>query len=274
MRTTYIYWFAHYKLAGPCVRYRGKYFLDQLKMQYNIQSSFVYPGYHYQNILHFIQVYFSALLFRRKDSVIVHSSPIIEHQRPKQKRNAVLTIGWIGFYNAHRENLMKIFLPALLQIDIPINFMLLGVTRSIHIQELHEALKGKENILIDIPEQVDWLDEDSVYAKVAGFDVGIAPLIDNPYNRAKSAFKLKQYLSCGIPVLGSRVGENKTVIQNGLNGFFCDTPEDYLKMILFFAHLQEEKYSEYCINAKLSSASFSMNKYCDSFMEFCQTLSV
>ncbi len=340
MDISYIYWFAHYNLAGPCVRYRGKYFLEQLKAGHKIESSFVFPGYQFLNILHFMDVYFSALLFRRRNSIIVFqkihtngiyanalkfllffqrkntiydiddayymkfppatvhhflrnslavitgslelrnyakkfnntvyiaSSPVIHHNQSKGKRNPVLVIGWVGFYNAHRENLMTVFFPALLQSDIKIKLILLGVTKAVHIQELMEYLKGKENISLEIPENIDWLDEESVYKLISGFDIGIAPLLDNGYNRAKSAFKLKQYLSCGIPVLGSNVGENKMVIQNGMNGFFCDTPEDYLRMIHFFNQLPEEEYSNYAANAKKSAALFSMEEYCDHFAKF------
>lgn len=38
------------------------------------------------------------------------------------------------------------------------------------------------------------------------FDVGIAPLIDIPFNRARSDIKLKEYAACGVPWLASPVG--------------------------------------------------------------------
>lgn len=41
---------------------------------------------------------------------------------------------------------------------------------------------------------------------VAGFDVGIAPLADVPFNRARSNVKLKEYAAAGVPWLASPVG--------------------------------------------------------------------
>jgi glycosyltransferase involved in cell wall biosynthesis len=43
-------------------------------------------------------------------------------------------------------------------------------------------------------------------ALVSGFDVGIAPLVDEPFNRARSNVKLKEYASLGIPWLASPIG--------------------------------------------------------------------
>src|SRR5688572_20036627 len=71
MKVKHIYWFAYFNLFSPSVRYRGKYPLDLLKGKYNVTSSFIYPGYHPITIFHFIQIYFSALFFRKKDSIIV-----------------------------------------------------------------------------------------------------------------------------------------------------------------------------------------------------------
>ena len=43
-------------------------------------------------------------------------------------------------------------------------------------------------------------------AHLARFDVGIAPLADIRFNRARSDVKVKEYAACGVPWLASRVG--------------------------------------------------------------------
>lgn len=40
-----------------------------------------------------------------------------------------------------------------------------------------------------------------------GFDIGLAPLADIPFNRCRSSIKAKEYASAGVPWLGSPVGE-------------------------------------------------------------------
>lgn len=74
MKLKFIYWFTFYNLASPTVRYRGQYPLDFLKKNYGIDSYFIYPSYKFSRILLFIKAYFSALLFPRKDSLIVFQS--------------------------------------------------------------------------------------------------------------------------------------------------------------------------------------------------------
>ena len=46
--------------------------------------------------------------------------------------------------------------------------------------------------------------------------VGIMPLVDNENNRGKCGFKLIQYLSVGLPVIGSTVGMNQMIISDNL----------------------------------------------------------
>jgi glycosyltransferase involved in cell wall biosynthesis len=67
----FIYWFAYYNLDSPSVRYRGKYPLDYFKAKLGVKSYFIVPGYSPQRITLFMQAYFSALLFRKSDSLIV-----------------------------------------------------------------------------------------------------------------------------------------------------------------------------------------------------------
>jgi glycosyltransferase involved in cell wall biosynthesis len=40
----------------------------------------------------------------------------------------------------------------------------------------------------------------------AGLDIGIAPLVDTPFNRARSSIKVKEYSATGVPWLASPVG--------------------------------------------------------------------
>ena len=56
-------------------------------------------------------------------------------------------------------------------------------------------------------------------AEIQGFDVGIMPLPDTPWARGKCAFKLVQYMACGVPVVASPVGMNASLVSHGFDGF-------------------------------------------------------
>ena len=67
----FIYWFACYNLDSPSVRYRAKYPLDFFKGKKGIDNYFVIPSYSIKGICLFLKAYFSALLFRKQNSLIV-----------------------------------------------------------------------------------------------------------------------------------------------------------------------------------------------------------
>ncbi len=71
MKIEFIYWFAYYNLDSPSVRYRAKYPLDFFRKHKNVESYFVVPSYSLTGIFCFLKAYFSALFFRRQNSLIV-----------------------------------------------------------------------------------------------------------------------------------------------------------------------------------------------------------
>ena len=65
----------------------------------------------------------------------------------------------------------------------------------------------------------------------AGFSVGIMPLPDDPWSKGKCGYKLLQYMASGIPVIASPVGVNTTIVEQGINGYFAITFEDWTHYI-------------------------------------------
>ena len=67
------------------------------------------------------------------------------------------------------------------------------------------------------------------------FDIGVMPLRDTAYNRAKEGFKLKQYMAVGIPIVASPVGKNVELVQDGVNGFFALTEQEWGEKLALLA---------------------------------------
>ena len=59
------------------------------------------------------------------------------------------------------------------------------------------------------------------------FDVGVMPLPNDDWAKGKCAFKLIQYMACGIPVIASPVGANLDVVTPDC-GYLANTPEEWL----------------------------------------------
>lgn len=74
---------------------------------------------------------------------------------------------------------------------------------------------------------IPWKEELEV-ALISGFDIGIMPLENTPWELGKCAYKIIQYMGCGIPVVASAVGMNKEVIQKSENGFLVTTEKEWM----------------------------------------------
>lgn len=70
-------------------------------------------------------------------------------------------------------------------------------------------------------------EEDTESQHIAGFDVGIMPLADTPWERGKCGYKLIQYMACSKPMVASPVGMNRDIVEHGVNGFLAETPEEW-----------------------------------------------
>jgi glycosyltransferase involved in cell wall biosynthesis len=335
----FIYWFAHYNLNSPSVRYRGQYPLTFLKQHSGIESHFVYPSYKPLRILYFLRVYFSALLFRKSNSIIViqrirsnfiyanalkflikasnagtvydiddadyleyppatinffiknckavfvgsrelclnltglnpniiiNTSPTPDLSKYKNLKNKLLTIGWIGdFGGGHKESLVNTFFPALRDLPFKVRIILLGVIKTSEINFLTHYFETFDKVSLEIPGNIDWTDEILIQERISEFDIGIATLVDNESHRSKSAFKAKQYLNNGIPVLSSNIAENNVFVQDGINGFLCENSDDFRRRIIEISEMSDDKFKQLSVNARKSIVNFDLNKYCNTLL--------
>jgi glycosyltransferase involved in cell wall biosynthesis len=63
------------------------------------------------------------------------------------------------------------------------------------------------------------------------FDVGVMPLVDDPFDRGKCGFKLLKYMACGRAVVASPVGVNREIVNHGENGLLADTPDAWFQAL-------------------------------------------
>jgi glycosyltransferase involved in cell wall biosynthesis len=210
-------------------------------------------------------------------NVLLNTSPVKNHNFIKTHLSDKFTIGWVGDYGngnelsyefSHKRGLNELIFPILRDLSIPVRLVLIGISKQKDIRSIRAYFSDMDNIELIIPESIIWGDEDWLYKEICKFDIGLAPLIDHEFNRAKSAYKIKQYLSCGIPVLASSVGENSNFVFQGINGFLCDLPGEYARQIKYFAGMDEDKYFEMSRNAYSNSDLFVTEKYCETLINF------
>jgi glycosyltransferase involved in cell wall biosynthesis len=81
---------------------------------------------------------------------------------------------------------------------------------------------------VDVVE-IPWR-EDREVEHLNQFDVGVMPLPDDDWARGKCAFKLIQYMACGVPVIASPVGANIDVVSQEC-GFLAGSAEQWLRSL-------------------------------------------
>ncbi len=149
-------------------------------------------------------------------------------------------IGWIG--SPSTSAYLKIIKPALKKFCANHNAKL--------------VLIGAGNVLMDgIPLEIHEWDEKKEVEYIRQFDVGVMPLPDSPWARGKCGFKLIQYMACGLPVIASPVGTNKEIVEDGVNGFFASTTEEWVNFLGIL-------YNNYPLREKMGESGRQKIKHC------------
>jgi glycosyltransferase involved in cell wall biosynthesis len=88
----------------------------------------------------------------------------------------------------------------------------------------------------------NWNSEDEV-ADLQGFDIGLMPLVDDPWSWGKCGLKIIQYQGTGVPVVCTPVGVNRDLVEDGVNGFYATAPgewEEKLSLLVESPQLREQ----------------------------------
>jgi glycosyltransferase involved in cell wall biosynthesis len=137
---------------------------------------------------------------RCRDVVMIPSCVAPDRYRRKTDYaiGEVPRLGWIG--SANNERYLRDVAPALHEVHrrTGARLTLIGTT---------QPRLGDLEHMID---RVAW-SEPVQHDLLAGIDVGLSPVPDNPYTRGKSGYKLLQYAAAGTPFVASPVGVNREI---------------------------------------------------------------
>lgn len=75
------------------------------------------------------------------------------------------------------------------------------------------------------------------------FDIGISPIINDPWVKGKCGLKLIKYMAVGKPTVSSAVGVHKEIIRHGENGLLAKNNEEFfqnLRLLILNRTLQKK----------------------------------
>ncbi len=195
------------------------------------------------------------------DRVSLLTSPIEKTSVKPRKRNSTLRIGWIGFYGGDHQRIFETLVcPALIRLPFSVTLNLLGVQTDEDRTQLVNTF-ANTNVRVDIPVKTDWLNEQVIRSTIRSWDIGLATLWFSELHRCKSAFKLKQYMQMGVPVLATPWGENLSFLVNEKNGYFIHGKQHLIDRIIAIRNMSEKEYRCMSLHALMSCEAFSVEKY-------------
>lgn len=143
-----------------------------------------------------------------------------------EKNDSKLIVGWIGSWSTAKY--LEIIVPALqiLATEFPLQLRLIGADFAAPDLDIDCRL---------------W-SENAEAREIQQFDVGIMPLLDEPWERGKCGYKLIQYMACGKAVIASPVGVNQEIVKQGINGYLSSSIDEWVQAfrVLFLNKQQRE----------------------------------
>ena len=179
--------------------------------------------------------------------------------RTDYRLNGVLRLGWLGSSMSIEQTLLP-FLNVFDEIRRQIPFQLV--------------------VISDEPPRTpsfDWLQfipwSPDVEESVADYmDIGVMPLQDNPYQRAKCGAKILQYMAAGLPVIATPIGVNREIVVDGVTGLHATTSENWRQAIRRLAGQEILRAALGQAGRKFVVQNFSIAKWADRWVALLNEL--
>ena len=105
-----------------------------------------------------------------------------------------------------------------------IKLVLIGgknAANSDNIPQLINELSLKERVILIPPQPYELMPK-----YLSAFDIACSPKIDCEENRAANPIKIYEYMSMGLPIIVSAVGEISNIIEDGYDGFLANAGDE------------------------------------------------
>jgi glycosyltransferase involved in cell wall biosynthesis len=158
------------------------------------------------------------------------------HNRPQESAPIV---GW----TATKSNLhnLEVVVPVLRSLQSKYDFSVLLI------MDLDVIPTCVQDLRVNL---VRWSEQREI-EQLTKMDIGIMPLQDNVLSKGKCGFKLLEYMASGILAVGSAVGANNDIIEDGADGFLCHSADEwYSKLEWAVLNYGSSRFNQMLANAR------------------------
>jgi len=174
-------------------------------------------------------------------------------------------IGWVGHVGKRSADIesLRWWLPEFLESNDLI-FHHSGDDGDITSRSFAEAAGFRTERATTIPVQAI----ESYFKSSFTFDIGIVPMVDEPFNRAKSFLKGLEYAASGIPFVAQALPEYEYLADMGI-GRIAHTPEDWVEQLTALLNPKVRK-AEAAANLALVKRHHTMESTADEWRAVLQ----
>ncbi len=138
-------------------------------------------------------------------------------QKKYSEENDNITLGWIGATGSiHYLEKMK-----------PVFEALGKKYEDLRLKIICNVFFDCKNITV---EKKLWSEQEEV-ADIQSLDIGLMPLMDDPWSHGKCGLKILQCLATGVPVVCSPAGINREIVEDGVHGFWANTQKEWIEKL-------------------------------------------
>lgn len=203
--------------------------------------------------------YLATIARRYQSRVIEIISPVdCERYRPvKRSYSSSVIVGWIG------SPLGTIYLEPL----FPVFERLAKVYPALRFE-----LVGADPRMITAPAWARKWSLETELEYLHTFDIGMMPLPDDEWSRAKAGYKLLQYMACGIACIASPVGINQELIRHGETGFLARDAADWEQALIMLIENPPLRQRIGQAGREIVEREYSLHVWAPRFLSALETL--
>lgn len=191
------------------------------------------------------------------NQVVVNPTTIdtVNLHTPRNNNEEKIVVGWTGTHSTLQY--LEPIAPLLNEIALSRKVEILIIAN----QKPKSAIKHFTFKPWNIDSEIDDLNK---------IDIGLMPLNNDEWAKGKCGFKALQFMALEKPVLVSPVGINEQIVEDGISGHHCITPEDWKQHLIELIDNTDLRIKMGAIGRQKVENEFSVQSNTDNFLSLFQ----